>query len=473
MATISFHIGTTTSISHNNRHHVSGNPDIDLARTKNNIYYIQRDIREVYSENFDRAVSEYNQKQKRSDRKIDDYYSKILQDKKTHHQRELIVAIGSKDDLAYGYSESRYNQVKGEILDEYMKGFEKRNPNLKVYNAVMHLDEANPHLHINYVPVYESKRGLKKRVGHDKALEQQGYADFEMWRECETKVIEELLEEKRIKRDFKDTGEHLDVREYKKVRDELKHLREEKNELWDEVFELRDAIRRYKETDISYKTNFLGEVKLSPKEFKEFQELVKSAKSYDDKFYKLEIKEEDLEEREEKLIEKERELKQRELDDPILSYKTRTHLAEKESERLLRENQKLLAENKELKKEINEKEDEIKAKDSLLKDAYFLIESSFVKLNKIRESDQMLKLNDSLTAFTNTLKKEAIVKMASIRSNVSNISYSAAREAVENVLNNAVRCREDFQRSYVEHLEKLKQTSRRIVKKQIDRGVER
>ena len=85
----------------------------------------------------------------------------------------------------------------------------------------------------------------------------------------------------------------------------------------------------------------------------------------------------------------------------------------------------------------------------------------------------MLKLNDSLTAFTNTLKTEAIVKMASIRSNVSNISYSAAREAVENVLNNAVRCREDFQRSYVEHLEKLKQTSRRIVKKQIDKGVER
>ncbi len=93
MATISFHVGTTTSISHNNRHHVSGNLDINLERTKDNIYYVQRDIREVYSENFDQAVQDYNNKQKRSDRKIDDYYTKILQDKKTHHQRELIVAI--------------------------------------------------------------------------------------------------------------------------------------------------------------------------------------------------------------------------------------------------------------------------------------------------------------------------------------------------------------------------------------------
>lgn len=176
---------------------MSGNPDINLERTKDNIYYVQRDIREVYSENFDQAVQDYNNKQKRSDRKIDDYYTKILQDKKTHHQRELIVAIGSKDDLSYGYSEERYKQVKEEILDKYMRDFEKRNPNLKVYNAVMHLDEANPHLHINYVPVYEAKRGLSRRVGQDKALEQQGFKNFEEWRERETNVIEEFLKENR------------------------------------------------------------------------------------------------------------------------------------------------------------------------------------------------------------------------------------------------------------------------------------
>lgn len=102
-------------------------------------------------------MSDYNAKQKRSVQKIDDYYSKILLDKKNHHQQELIVAVGCKDENI-----EEIFEMRKEVLDDYMKGFQDRNSNLKVYNVVMHLDEVNPHLHINFVLVFESKRGLIK-----------------------------------------------------------------------------------------------------------------------------------------------------------------------------------------------------------------------------------------------------------------------------------------------------------------------
>ena len=98
MSTISFHTDITTSISHNNRINIYGNKDINLDKLKENIYYIQKDIKDLYRDEFGDAVNEYNSKQKRTDRKINNYYKKILNDKKTQHQRELIIAIGSKDE---------------------------------------------------------------------------------------------------------------------------------------------------------------------------------------------------------------------------------------------------------------------------------------------------------------------------------------------------------------------------------------
>lgn len=146
-----------------------------------------------------------------------------MHDKKTHHQQELIVAVGCKDE-----NTEEIFEMKKNILDEYMKGFQERNPNLKVYNAVMHLDEANPHLHINFVPVYESKRGLSKRVGFDKAIEQQDGLTFERWRENETGVIERQLKEKGIERQYKGSHGYMKVAEYKEYAESLETLRSEK-----------------------------------------------------------------------------------------------------------------------------------------------------------------------------------------------------------------------------------------------------
>ncbi|WP_436867033.1 plasmid recombination protein [Bacillus fungorum] len=216
LGSISFNQSHQSSLSHNNRENIHGNPGIDPARLHENIYFVQKDIRSVYKDVFQEAVDKYNEKQKRNDRKIDDYYEKIHKDDKTHEQRELVVAIGE------GKDDSKYREAKKEALKRYAEVFQERNPNLAVYNMVLHDDEANPHLHINYVPNFESSRGLTRRVGMDRALQQQGVEGkgrqlIAHWREAETAYIEQLAKEHIPNFERANVGSHkyMKVRQYK------------------------------------------------------------------------------------------------------------------------------------------------------------------------------------------------------------------------------------------------------------------
>ncbi|HDR7361520.1 TPA: plasmid recombination protein [Bacillus toyonensis] len=216
LGSISFNQSYQSSLSHNNRENIHGNPGIDPSRLDENIYFVQKDIRSVYKDVFQEAVDKYNEKQKRNDRKIDDYYDKIHKDDKTHEQRELVVAIGE------GKDDSKYRETKKEALKQYADAFQERNPNLAVYNMVLHDDEANPHLHINYVPNFESSRGLTRRVGMDRALQQQGVEGtgrklIAHWRALETAYIEQLAKEHIPNFERANVGSHkyMKVRQYK------------------------------------------------------------------------------------------------------------------------------------------------------------------------------------------------------------------------------------------------------------------
>ncbi|WP_439873344.1 plasmid recombination protein (plasmid) [Bacillus mycoides] len=213
---ISFNQSHQSSLSHNNRENIHGNPSIDPSRLDENIYFVQKDIRSVYKDVFQEAVDKYNEKQKRNDRKIQDYYDKIHKNEKTHEQRELVVAVGE------GKDDPKYREAKKEALKQYAEAFQGRNPNLAVYNMVLHDDEANPHLHINYVPHFESSRGLTRRVGMDRALQQQGVQGKGMelianWRQLETAYIESLAKEQIPNFERANVGSHkyMKVRQYK------------------------------------------------------------------------------------------------------------------------------------------------------------------------------------------------------------------------------------------------------------------
>ncbi|MEK0224760.1 plasmid recombination protein, partial [Bacillus proteolyticus] len=247
---ISFNQSHQSSLSHNNRENIHGNPGIDPSRLDENIYFVQKDIRSVYKDVFQEAVDKYNEKQKRNDRKIQDYYDKIHKNEKTHEQRELVVAVGE------GKDDPKYREAKKEALKQYAEAFQGRNPNLAVYNMVLHDDEANPHLHINYVPHFESSRGLTRRVGMDRALQQQGVQGKGMelianWRALETAYIEELAREQIPNFERANVGSHkyMKVRQYKEYADAIS-IMEKQMAVREDVFVKGTKVLEKMDTDI-------------------------------------------------------------------------------------------------------------------------------------------------------------------------------------------------------------------------------
>ena len=208
------------SLSHNRRDFIAEN--VDSSRTPLNVEYRNEDIRTVYHELFDDALARYNEKQSRKDRVIDDYYEKIRTGKQEKLFEELIIQIGNKDDMN---ATSENGQLSRQILDEYMQSFQQRNPTLRVFSAHLHMDEATPHLHIDFIPFTTgSKRGLETRVSLKKALEALGFAggtkshtELNQWIEAEKQAIASIMAQHDIEWEQKGTHEeHLSVLDYKK-----------------------------------------------------------------------------------------------------------------------------------------------------------------------------------------------------------------------------------------------------------------
>ena len=192
------------SITHNNRDFIAEN--VDGERTKNNITYCNEKIQDVYHELFDEALQKYNEKQTRSDRVIADYYEKIRTGKQEKPFHEIILQIGDKDTMG---AETENGELAKKILDRYMHDFEKRNPNLRVFSAHLHMDEATPNLHIDFIPfTTNSKRGLETRVSLKKALEAQGFiggsrsdTEWNQWVASEKEVLSQIMLEHGIEWD--------------------------------------------------------------------------------------------------------------------------------------------------------------------------------------------------------------------------------------------------------------------------------
>ena len=208
------------SLSHNRRDFIAEN--VDSSRTPLNVEYRNEDIRAVYHELFDGALARYNEKQTRKDRVIDDYYEKIRTGKQEKLFEELIIQIGNKDDMN---ASSENGRLARQMLDEYMQSFQQRNPTLRVFSAHLHMDEATPHLHIDFIPFTTgSKRGLETRVSLKKALEALGFTggtkshtELNQWIEAEKQALASIMAQHDIEWEQKGTREeHLSVLDYKK-----------------------------------------------------------------------------------------------------------------------------------------------------------------------------------------------------------------------------------------------------------------
>ena len=208
------------SVSHNTRTFSAKN--VDKERTKYNVEFCHLDIKKVYHELFDDALERYNAKQKRSDRKIDNYYEKIRQSKQEKLFHEVILQIGNKDDMN---AKSEEGQLAKDILIEFMEDFQKRNPNLYVFSAHLHMDEETPHIHIDFVPfIRNSNRGLDTRVSLKGALAEQGFkggtrsaTEWNQWMESEKQELSKVAERYGVR--WKQLGthnKHLSVLDFEK-----------------------------------------------------------------------------------------------------------------------------------------------------------------------------------------------------------------------------------------------------------------
>lgn len=208
------------SINHNTRAFSAKN--VDTERSIYNVEFCHAEIEEVYHELFDEALERYNAKQKRNDRKIDNYYEKIRQGKQEKLFHEAVFQIGNKDDMN---AKSEEGELAKEILTEFMKDFQKRNPYLHVFSAHLHMDEETPHVHVDFVPViHNSKRGLDTRVSLKGALGEQGFkggtrgaTEWNQWIESEKQEIAQIMGQYGI--EWKQLGthnKHLSVLDFEK-----------------------------------------------------------------------------------------------------------------------------------------------------------------------------------------------------------------------------------------------------------------
>ena len=271
------------SIAHNNREFVADN--VDVFRTPDNITFVCQPIGEAYEQLFAESTERYNAKQKRNDRKVHgSYYEHLFGVKPCNTVRtaadkrksfyEDVVQIGKMEDSGYGTDDF---QLVAECLKEYMEGFQDRNPNFYVFNAVLHMDEATPHLHIDYIPVGHYKRGQDTQNGIAQALKEMGYGEGKMaiakWRAAEVEVLNKICLEHGIKplEPEKARGT-LEIPEYKEKRRQADELAEQNAQVEAELSEKQakseklDAQIEKKTATVNAIMNYLPDLEKDNKE---------------------------------------------------------------------------------------------------------------------------------------------------------------------------------------------------------------
>ena len=270
------------SIGHNNRAFHTKNTD--PARTKNNIVFVREPIGTAYDKLFAEAVERYNAKQKRSDRKIKNGYfeyqfgqpvteTKLTSPDKRKSFYEYLIQLGTMEDTGVGTEAA---EKATDCLCEYMRGFSKRNPNFYVFNAVIHLDEKTPHLHIDYIPLGHYKRGVDTQNGIAQALKEMGYGSgknaIAKWRQSEYLIFREICEKNGfiISEPKKSRGVSFAVDEYKEIQ-------QEKERLTEELQPLREMELAADEISVAGKKQFLSDnISVSPEEFEQLEQQKKA-----------------------------------------------------------------------------------------------------------------------------------------------------------------------------------------------------
>lgn len=280
-------------LKHNNRENISEN--VIVERIEDNIELIKKDLADFYEEIFGAAIAE-SDKTKRNREKIGSskaYMEKIQNSKNGESLfHEKVIMVGKKEDIE---ANSELKKVYKEILLEYFQEFVERNPNLKVFNAVLHMDEATPHLHIDYVPVgTEFKKGLQLRNSRSKAYceitnQKDSSLALKTWFKAERELLRGIcerfgVETKQIKQDDEQNRPKFLLREFKATMDQQTLSAQKK---------LEEIEKKIKDREF-YFEQLEKNIEIQKERIANFEKAVKNQKILDD--YEIDNLEEFIEE---------------------------------------------------------------------------------------------------------------------------------------------------------------------------------
>lgn len=261
MYTLSLHNGGQHVVrqDHNARRYVPDNADASC--TGDNIVLRDVDVRRAYHRIFDTAQSDYNARMVangRANRQIDDYYTKIATDPHKHTVYELVVQLGGVQD---GGAPTR----AVDALRAYVDGWVKANPRLAMCGAYIHMDEATPHLHLDYIPVADGcTRGMSRQNSLTGALRAQGFVSNGtrdtaqmQWEQSERDRMRDICQYMGIALHQQGIGRkrHLTVDEYKQAQDQLRTTREQAKQASQDMVKAQAEADSLQRNITAYKAN--------------------------------------------------------------------------------------------------------------------------------------------------------------------------------------------------------------------------
>lgn len=220
VATIATHNGSTVRQAHNIRTASCLAKEKHIDPSKPHEIWRHETINHAYHRLFDPAREKYNAKQKRQDRKLKgSYLAEIEKNQKKHSCYEMIIGV---------YGEEVSESISKDIMREFVKGWQDRNPNLELIGAYYHADEEgqNPHVHLDYIPVAHGYvRGPETQTGLVKALEHQGFVKQGrataqiQWEARENECLDKICQARGLIVEHPQAGNeqiaHLDTKLYK------------------------------------------------------------------------------------------------------------------------------------------------------------------------------------------------------------------------------------------------------------------
>lgn len=232
-----------------------------------------QDVKAVYHQEFEEALKVYNENQTRADRKIEDYFEHVA-NKEQDMAVEIIIQVG---DRAYWQEHWENKVFMRRIYRMLLEELQYQLPQFVVANAVVHMDEDSPHMHVVGVPVGTGyKKGMSKQVSKRKVFTKDVLSIVlqDKLRAFANQKAEIVLGEQ-IREKSKGRNHDLSVMEYKVLKEEIRY--DELKEQADEKQQEKELLEREKEQLVQEYDTLSMRVAVKQMDYEEADERIKEA----------------------------------------------------------------------------------------------------------------------------------------------------------------------------------------------------